>query len=100
MSERPSTNSALTIQTIDGNGNAPKRRIATPQAALTAYYQVREIERRRDLRFNAIAGIFAGFPPVPPEVMEEMGMADFPNFNTKQFQAKVSAYTDNWNAIN
>lgn len=100
MSDRTQSSSALTIQTIDEKGNAPKRRIATAQAGLTAYYQMREIERRRDLRFNAIAGIFAGFPPVPPELMEEMGMADFPNFNTKQFQAKVSAYTDNWNAIN
>jgi hypothetical protein len=100
MSELPESSSALTIRTIDGKGNAPKRRIATAQAGLTAYYQMREIERRRDLRFNAIAGIFAGFPPVPPELMEEMGMADFPNFNTKQFQAKISAYTDNWNAIN
>lgn len=100
MSERPSSNPSLTIQTIDGKGNAPKRRIATAQAGLTAYYQMREIERRRDLRFNAIAGIFAGFPPVPPELMEEMGMADFPNFNTKQFESKVRAYTDNWNAIN
>jgi hypothetical protein len=100
MSQAPQSSSALTIQTIDGKGNAPKRRIATAQAGLTAYYQMREIERRRDLRFNAIAGIFAGFPPVPPELMEEMGMGDFPNFNTKQFQAKVSAYTDNWNAIN
>lgn len=98
MSDR--TQTALTIQTISGDGKAPKRRIATAQAGLTAYYQMREIERRRDLRFNAIAGIFAGFPPVPPELMEEMGMADFPNFNTKQFQAKVSAYTDNWNAVN
>lgn len=100
MSDRTQSSSALTIQTVDGKGNAPKRRIATAQAGLTAYYQMREIERRRDLRFNAIAGIFAGFPPVPPELMEEMGMADFPNFNTKQFQAKVSAYTDNWNAVN
>jgi hypothetical protein len=100
MSELPESSSALTIRTIDSKGNAPKRRIATAQAGLTAYYQMREIERRRDLRFNAIAGIFAGFPPVPPELMEEMGMADFPNFNTKQFQAKISAYTDNWNAIN
>lgn len=100
MSQAPATSSSLTIQTISGDGKAPKRRIATAQAGLTAYYSMREIERRRDLRFNAIAGIFAGFPPIPPEQMEEMGMADFPNFNTKQFQSRVATYTDNWNAIN
>lgn len=92
--------SSLTVQTVDGKGVAPKRRIATAQAGLTAYYQMREIERRRDLRFNGIAGINAGFPPTPPEQMEEMGMADFPNINLKQFQAKVDSYADNWNAIN
>jgi hypothetical protein len=100
MSAIPQSSSSLTVQTIDGKGNAPKRRIATAQAGLTAYYQMREIERRRDLRFNAIAGIYAGFPPTPPEQMEEMGMADFPNVNCKQFQAKVDSYADNWNAIN
>lgn len=96
----PSTNPSDTIQTIDGKGNAPKRRLATAQAGLTAYYQVRDLERRRDLRFNAISGIDAGFPPVPPEMMEEMGLADFPNFNLKQFTAKMNAYCDNWNAVN
>jgi len=100
MSENPQSSPQLTVQTIDGKGNAPKRRISTPQAGLLAYDQMRQIERRRDARFNAIAGIYAGFPPTPPEQMEEMGMADFPNINTKQFQAKVDAYTDNWNAVN
>jgi hypothetical protein len=100
MSVQPQSSPDLTVQTIDGKGNAPKRRIATPQAALTAYNSMREIERRRDLRFNAIAGIYAGFPPTPPEQMEEMGMADFPNINTKQFESKVNSYVGNWNAIN
>lgn len=97
---QPQISNSLTVQTIDGQGKAPARRIATAQAGLTAYYQMRDIERRRDLRFNAIAGIYAGFPPTPPEQMEEMGMADFPNVNCKQFQAKVDSYADNWNAIN
>lgn len=98
--QNPQSSPSLTIQTIDGKGNAPKRRIATPQAGLLAYDQMREIERRRDLRFNAIAGIYAGFPPTPQEQMEEMGMADFPNINTKQFQAKIDSYVGNWNSIN
>jgi hypothetical protein len=98
MSDR--TQSSLTVQTIDSKGQAPKRRIATPQAGLSAYMQMREIERRRDARFGAIAGIYAGFPPTPPEQMEQMGMADFPNINTKQFQSKVDSYADNWNAVN
>jgi len=100
MSIRPTSSSELSVQTIDGQGRAPKRRIATAQAGLTAYQQLREIERRRDARFAGIAGIEAGFPPTPMEQMEEMGMGDFPNINTKQFQAKVDEYTDNWNAIN
>jgi hypothetical protein len=100
MSERPQPSSQLTVQTIDSKGTAPKRRIATPQAGLSAYMQMREIERRRDARFGAIAGIYAGFPPTPPEQMEQMGMADFPNINTKQFQSKVDSYADNWNAVN
>lgn len=100
MSESVQPSSELTVQTVNGQGKAPKRRISTAQAGLTAYYQMRQIERTRDLRFNAIAGIYAGFPPTPPEQMEEMGMGDFPNINCKQFQAKVDAYADNWNAIN
>jgi len=100
MSQSVESSPDLTIQTIDGKGKAPKRRIATPEAGLLAYDQMRQIERRRDLRFNAIAGIYAGFPPTPPEQMEEMGMGDFPNINCKQFQSKVDTYADNWNAIN
>lgn len=98
--QNPQSSDSLTVQTIDGKGKAPKRRIASPQAGLLAWNQMREIERRRDLRFNAIAGIYAGFPPTPPEQMEEMGMADFPNINCKQFQSKVDSYVGNWNAIN
>lgn len=100
MSQIVASSSDLTVKTINSEGVAPKRRIATAQAGLTAYLQLRQLESRRDLRFNGIAGIFAGFPPTPPEQMEEMGMADFPNMNTKQFQSKVDAYADNWNAVN
>lgn len=97
---QPQPSADLTVQSINGDGKAPKRRIATAQAGLTAYQQMREIARRQDLRFSAIDGIYAGFPPTPQEQMELMGMADFPNINTKQFQAKVDDYTDNWNTIN
>lgn len=92
-------NSEASVQTIDAKGNAPDRRIATPAAALSAYYQAREIERRRDARFGSIQGIYDGFPPIPGDVMERDGHGDMPNVNTKQFQAKVDAYADTWNAL-
>lgn len=90
----------LSIQTVRANGTAPKRRIASPQAGLTAYREMRQVESRRDLRFNGIAGIFAGFPPIPPETMDEMGLGGFPNINTKQFEAKINTYVDNWVPVN
>jgi len=90
----------MTVQTIDSKGKAPKRRIATPAAALTAYSTARNIEIRRDARFGCIAGIFAGFPPNDPAEMEKMGQADCPNINFRQFEAKVNTYVGNWTAIN
>lgn len=91
---------ALSIQTIRGDGTAPKRRLATPEAALLAYQEMRQIEARRDLRFNALAGIYNGLPPTAPEEMEENGIGDMPNINTKQFEAKIKWYVDNWTSIN
>lgn len=99
MSEAAISDS-LSIQTIRGDGTAPKRRLATPEAALLAYQEMRQIEMRRDLRFNALAGIFNGLPPTSPEEMEEMGIGDMPNINTKQFESKIKAYVDNWTSVN
>jgi hypothetical protein len=96
----PSISSQLSIQTIRSDGTAPKRRLATPEAALLAYQEMRQIEARRDLRFSALAGIFNGLPPTSPEEMEENGIGDMPNINTKQFEAKIRAYVDNWTSIN
>jgi len=95
-----SEQAAMIVQTIDSKGKAPKRRIATPAAALTAYSTARNIEIRRDARFGCIAGIFAGFPPNDPAEMEKMGQADCPNINFRQFEAKVNTYVGNWTAIN
>lgn len=102
MSELPEPNqeSALVVRTVNSDGKAPKLRIATPAAAYSAYITQKEINRVRDRRFAAIAGIEAGFPPTPPSTMERMGMGDMPNLNTKQFKAKKDAYCSNWNAIN
>lgn len=102
MSELPEPNqeSALVVRTVNSDGKAPKLRIATPAAAYTAYTTQKEMNRVRDRRFAAIAGIEAGFPPTPPSSMERMGMGDMPNMNTKQFKAKKDAYCSNWNAIN
>ena len=90
----------LSVQTVSADGTAPKRRMATPSAAYTAYVQLREANRRRDARFGDIAGIYAGLPPTPPSEMERNGQADMPNVNTKQFQAKCNTYTATWTAIN
>src|SRR5689334_4044188 len=91
--------STLTVRTIDGEGRAPKRRIATPAAAQGAYYTAKWQERQRDARYGDIRGIYDGFPPVPPSRMEEMGMGDMPNFNLKQFQAKIDQYVDTWRRV-
>src|SRR6187549_877721 len=99
MIEQPET-SPLSIQTVSSDGKAPKRRMATSTAAFAAYIQMRQANMRRDARFGDIAGIYAGLPPTPPNVNERNGMADLPNINTKQFQAKVNTYTSTWTAIN
>lgn len=99
MIEQPDT-SPLSIQTISADGKAPKRRMATSTAAFASYIQMRQANMRRDARFGDIAGIYAGLPPTPPNVNERNGMADLPNINTKQFQAKVNTYTSTWTAIN
>jgi len=99
MIEQPET-SPLSIQTVSSDGKAPKRRMATSTAAFAAYIQMRQANMRRDARFGDIAGIYAGLPPTPPNVNERNGMADLPNINTKQFQAKVNTYTSTWTASN
>lgn len=93
---------ALSVQTInikDGKATAPKRRMATPSAAWTAYTNCWYQGRKRDARFADIAGIFAGFPPTPPSVLANNGIPDCPNINTKQFQSKLGKYVSTWNAV-
>lgn len=91
--------SALMVRTVSPQGVAPKLRIATPAAAYSAYTTQRQADDTRQKRFGAIAGIYAGFPPTTASEMARLGMADMPNMNTKQFQAKVDSYCSNWNAI-
>lgn len=92
--------SNLTVRTVDQKGVAPRRRIATPAAAQGAYYTLRDQGRLRDMRFADMRGNYDGFPPVPPSRMVEMGMADMPNFNLKQFQYKIDQYADTWRRVN
>jgi len=99
-SVNPNDESALSVRTVNSKGDAPKRRIATCTAAFTAYNNLLQTNLRRDLRFSDIAGIFAGFPPTPPDTLARNGQADMPNVNTKQFQAKVGTYVSTWTAIN
>lgn len=99
-SVNPEGESKLMVRTVASDGKAPKLRIATPAAAYSAYVTQREVDRKRQARFGAIAGIYAGFPPTSPAEMARLGMPDMPNMNTKQFQAKVDSYCSNWNAIN
>lgn len=95
MSEAADT-SILSLQTVNADGKAPKRRIATATAAYTEYNSARQYNRKRDRRFGDIAGIFAGLPPTPPVINERNGIADLPNINTRQFQAKVMTYAATW----
>lgn len=90
---------ALAVQTVDGAGKAPKRRIPTPATAQGAYYSMRMMERQRDARFGDIRGIYDGFPPTPPSQMQEMGFPDMPNVNLKQFQSKIDQYVDTWRRV-
>lgn len=92
----------LSVQTIsitDGKATAPKRRMSTPAAAWTAYTNLWYQGRKRDARFGDIAGIYAGYPPTPPNVLANNGVPDCPNINTKQFQAKIDKYVSTWNAV-
>jgi len=96
------TQSTLSVRGISAEGTAPKRRIATLSAAMTANQSMLQAYRQggRDVRFATIAGMFAGFPPIPPAEMEKMGMGDMPNFNTRGFESKVMGYADVWNSLN
>lgn len=91
--------SVLSIKTVDSKGQAPKRRCSTPSAMWDGYQKARNMNVRRDARFGDIQGIFNGFPPTPPATQERNGMADLPNINTKQFQAKVMTYAGTWVAL-
>lgn len=100
MSDNSAENTTpLSVQTINSDGVAPKRRVATLTAAWSAYTKSRDANIKRDQRFSDIAGIYAGFPPTPPSTQERNGMADMPNINTKQFQAKVDTYRNTWMAM-
>lgn len=94
--------SDLSVQSVSQDGKAPKRRISTVSAAMTANQSMMTAYRQggRDVRFALIAGLFAGFPPVPPSEMERQGMGDMPNVNTRGFEAAVMDYADVWNSIN
>lgn len=87
------------VRTIDADGKAPARRMATPSAAWGAYETARNANMKRDARFGEMAGLFAGFPPTPPAVKERNGQADSPNINLKQFESKVRTYAANVTAI-
>jgi hypothetical protein len=87
------------VRTVDAKGKAPERRMATPSAAWTAYESARNADMKRQARFGEIAGIFAGFPPTPPQVKMRNGQADMPNINLKQFEAKVRQHAGNLTAI-
>lgn len=88
-----------TVRSIDAEGKAPSRRMATPSAAYSAYEDCRNADQKRQMRFGEIAGIFAGFPPTPPAVKVRNGQADMPNINLKQFEAKVRQHAGNLTAI-
>jgi hypothetical protein len=96
----PVEEGALSVRGIDSEGNAPKRRIATPSAAYQSYQQMLQYNCRRDVRFGDIEAINLGLPPTPMGANERNGQADLPNINTKQFQSKVSTYVSTWTAIN
>lgn len=91
--------SKYTVRSIDAEGKAPTRRMATPSAAWQAYEDCRNADQKRQMRFGEIAGIFAGFPPTPPAVKVRNGQADMPNINLKQFEAKVRQHAGNLTAI-
>jgi len=95
----PENETILSVRTVDSDGKAPKRRIGTPTAAWSSYTKAKDMNKRRDIRFGEIAGIYLGLPPTPPITNEQNGQADLPNINTKQFQAKVNTYTSTWTAI-
>lgn len=98
-SVNPADEGVLSVRTIDSEGKAPKRRVSTVTAAWSSYSEALNGNQRRDQRFGDIQGIYNGFPPTPPSVLERNGQADMPNINTKQFQAKVDTYCSTWNAI-
>ena len=93
------TQDAGSVQTINKDGEAPKRRMASPAAAWSAYSTIRWANQRRDLRFGELQGIYNGMAPTPPGVNAANGMPDMPNINTRQFQAKVGTYVATWNAV-
>lgn len=102
MNNPNQSNTNLSVQTIkieDGKATAPKRRMSTPTAAWNAYTNLWYQGRKRDLRFGQIFGIYSGFPPTPPSVLANNGIPDWPNINTKQFQAKLGKYASTWNAV-
>lgn len=88
-----------TLRTVDQEGEAPSRRMATPSAAYGQYEKARDADIVRQQRFGQIAGIFAGFPPTPSQVKLRNGQADMPNINLKQFEAKVRQHAGNKTAI-
>lgn len=93
------TSSPLAVQTIRSDGTAPERRMSTPAAAWSSYITIRNQNQKRDARFATMEGMYAGFPPTPPQVMIDNGMPDMPNINTKQFQAKIATYVSTWHAV-
>lgn len=99
QSDPTSEQSKDSVRTVDEEGKAPSRRMATPSAANGAYEDCRNADTTRQLRFGEMAGLFAGFPPTPRAVKTRNGQADMPNVNLKQFEAKVRQHAGNLTAI-
>ncbi len=84
------------VKTVDQDGNAPKNRISDASGFYTEYMRAMDNDMVRDVRFASLRGIYDGGLPIDPKTMEEQGLADLPNINTRQFQAKINTYVSTW----
>ena len=82
--------------TIDENGKPPVNRFTTFSGLHSSYEEARRRHTKEDYRFTALRGIFDGHPPEDPAFLSENGMEDMPNFNTREFTAKVKSYVSTW----
>jgi hypothetical protein len=89
-----------TLLNISKDGKPPKSRMPTAESAHAAFEKCEQDAALDKARVISLRGIYDGHPPLSQSDLDECGLGDMPNINTKQFSGKIDAYCTAWLDLN